>query len=111
MERRAGQRTNLDVFLNKVVSGETHLCRGVNLSVGGLLVHKVFEPDRPLGEVTVEFQLPGCDKVIRVGGVTLAEHSGSRAQAIRFTRISAEDADLIGRFLDGTMTGVVRQTL
>ena len=41
-------------LLNKYVGGQPHVCRGVNISRGGMLIHKVLEPDVPHLSVTVE---------------------------------------------------------
>lgn len=98
-DRRREERASIDLLVNKYISEEPHLCRAVNLSRRGMLLHKVFEPDLPMGEVTIEFQLPGDEHVIRASGILLAEHQWARAQGVRFTRISPEDAMLIDAFM------------
>src|ERR1700712_4908566 len=99
-ERRQ-RRTPIDILLNKYVEGEPHVCRAVNVSSGGMLLYKVFEPDQEHGEVSLEFQLPGSNRVLRADGVTLAEHRWARAHGVRFTRIAEEDKALIDRYLCG----------
>ncbi len=98
-DRRREQRTSIDLLINKYIGGDPHLCRAVNVSRRGMLLHKVFEPDLPMGEVTVEFQLPGEERVIRARGVVLAEHQWARAHGVRFTCIAPEDAALIDAFI------------
>ena len=98
-DRRKHHRSSIDLLVNKYVGDQPHLCRAVNISRRGMLVHKIFEPDLPIGEVEIEFQLPGDEKVIRVHGVALAEHRESRTQGLRFSQLAPEDAILIDAWL------------
>jgi c-di-GMP-binding flagellar brake protein YcgR len=100
-ERRRENRSSIDLLVNKYIDGDPHLCRAINLSRRGMLLFKIFEPDLPLGEVTIEFQLPGDDRVIRASGMTLAEHLRARAHGVRFTRIDPAHAHLIDAFVAG----------
>ena len=45
----------LNILLNKYIEGEPHVCRAVNLSRGGMLLYKVFEPDLAHSDVSLEF--------------------------------------------------------
>jgi hypothetical protein len=91
----------LNILLNKYIDGEPHVCRAVNVSRGGMLLYKVFEPDLNSSEVSVEFQLPGSQRVLRADGVALAEHRWARAHGVRFTRMDSEDRALLDRYLRG----------
>lgn len=102
-ENRHERRMPLNILLNKYIDGEPHVCRAVNLSRGGMLLYKVFEPDLPHSEVSLEFQLPGSQRVLRCDGVTLAEHRWARAHGVRFTRMAEEDRVLLDRFLAGEL--------
>ena len=102
-ENRRQRRTSVDILLNKYIDGEPHVCRAVNVSAGGMLLYKVFEPDMPQSEVSLEFQLPGSNRVLRADGVTLAEHRWARAHGVRFTRMAEEDRALIASFLRGEL--------
>ena len=104
-EQRRERRMPIDILLNKYVGGEPHVCRAVNISSGGMLLYKVFEPELEPGEVSLEFQLPGSRRVLRADGVTLAEHPWARAHGVRFTRMAAEDRELLDRFLRGRAIG------
>jgi hypothetical protein len=101
-ERRQ-RRITVDILLNKYIEGEPHVCRAVNVSSGGMLLYKVFEPDVAQEEVSLEFQLPGSSRVLRADGVTLSEHRWARAHGVRFTRIAEEDRALIDAFLRGEL--------
>ncbi len=81
-DNRRERRMPLNILLNKYIDGEPHTCRAVNLSRGGILLYKVFEPDLPCSEVELEFQLPGSPKVLRIGGITLAEHATSGSNTL-----------------------------
>jgi hypothetical protein len=100
-DNRRDRRMPISILLNKYIDGEPHVCRAVNVSPGGMLLYKVFEPDVPHSEVSLEFQLPGSPRIVRVDGVTLAEHPWARAHGVRFTRMSDEDRELVGRYLRG----------
>src|SRR4029450_9776076 len=98
-DTRRDRRVPVDILLNKYIDGEPHVCRAVNLSSGGMLLYKVFEPTVPQGEASLESQLPGSPRILRVDGVTLAEHPWARAHGVRFTRMADEDRELLGRYL------------
>ncbi len=102
-EHRRDGRTPIDILLNKYIDGEPHLCRAVNLSRGGMLLYKIFEPDVPPGEVSLEFQLPGSPRVLRVDGVILTEHASSRSNGVRFVRMATEDRALLDSYLGGEL--------
>jgi hypothetical protein len=93
----------LDILLNKYIDGEPHTCRAVNVSKGGMLLYKIFEPDVAHSEVSLEFQLPGSNRILRVDGVALAEHRWARAHGVRFLRMSDDDRDLLDQFLGGEL--------
>ncbi len=102
-DKRRERRSPINILLNKYVDGEPHVCRAVNLSRGGMLLYKVFEPDLPQGEVSLEFQLPGSSRILRADGQTFAEHRWARAHGVRFMRMADEDKELIERFLRGEL--------
>jgi hypothetical protein len=103
IDHRSESRAPIDILLNKYIDGEPHTCRAVNVSRGGMLLYKVFEPDLPQEEVSLEFQLPGSPRILRVDGVTLSEHRFARAHGVRFVRMADEDRDLLDRYLRGDL--------
>src|SRR3954453_16398543 len=90
-DSRGDRRMPVDILLNKYIDGVPHTCRAVNVSRGGMLLYKIFEPEVEQPEVSLEFQLPGSHRILRADGVTLAEHSWARAHGVRFTRMAEED--------------------
>ena len=102
-DHRGERRMPIDILLNKYIDGEPHTCRAVNISRGGMLLYKVFEPDHEHSEVSLEFQLPGSSRILRVDGIKLSEHRWAKAHGVRFTRMSDDDKDLIESFLRGEL--------
>jgi hypothetical protein len=102
-DKRHERRNAINILCNKYIEGEPHVCRAVNLSRGGMLLYKVFEPDVAHDEVSVEFQIPGSNRIVRADGVTLAEHRWARAHGVRFTRMADEDRELIEQWLRGEL--------
>ncbi len=102
-ESRGERRMPVDILLNKYIDGEPHTCRAVNISRGGMLLYKIFEPDLEQSEVSLEFQLPGSNRILRIDGVTLAEHRWARAHGVRFTRMSDDDREILERYLRGEL--------
>src|SRR5207248_6244147 len=100
-DNRGDRRMPIDILLNKYIDGEPHTCRAVNISRGGMLLYKVFEPDVAHSDVSLEFQLPGSQRILRVDGVVLTEHRWARAHGVRFTRMSEDDRELVEQFLRG----------
>ena len=101
-QRRTG-RAQIDILLNKYIDGEPHTCRAVNISRGGMLLYKIFEPDVDHSEVSLEFQLPGSQRILRIDGIRLAEHKWARAHGVRFTRMADDDRELLERFIRGEL--------
>ena len=98
-EQRRDSRKSIDIVLNKYIHGEPHLCRAVNISRGGMLLHRVFEPDRLHHAVVLEFQLPGSERVLRAEGMALMGSPGGRSCGVRFTHLSVETGAVLDQFL------------
>jgi hypothetical protein len=109
-DQRRSRRVPLPVLLNKYIEGEPHTCRAVNISLGGMLLYRLFEPAVPHSEVSVEFQLPGSPRILRADGVALNDDGGRGAHAVRFTSIALEDQELIARYLDGELLDQLAQS-
>ena len=98
-EQRRDARKSINIVLNKYINGEPHLCRAVNVSRGGMLLHRVFEPDRLHHAVVLEFQLPGSETVLRAEGMALMGSPGGRSCGVRFTYMSSEACQVLDQFL------------
>lgn len=102
MERRSGPRTVCDYGLTAFVDGFRHVCRAVDLSVGGL----VFERSRSLlgrelPQVTAFELNVGRGRPIRLRGRPV--WSQDRLTAIRFVAINDADRLTIAEYLDRKM--------
>lgn len=97
-DQRQHRRRPVSFLLNKYVDGVPHLVRAVNLSQGGMLLHKVGEPEprqaQPPGQVELEFIVPESQVVVRLRGQVLTE-AGARAHAVRFLDVPSEIQPLI----------------
>jgi hypothetical protein len=88
------------MLLNKYVSGTPHVCRASNISRGGMLVHRLLEPEREGIEVVgLQFQLPGQDRVVTGAGRIVFRHPWLSATGICFTSLSKEHRELIERYI------------
>jgi hypothetical protein len=99
MERRSGPRTLCDYSLTAIIDGHRHVCRAVDLSVGGLVFERPRSlVDRELHQVTA-FELDvGRGRPIRLRGRPL--WSRERLLAIRFVAINDADRLTIAEHLD-----------
>ena len=104
-DQRREKRAPVDLMLNKYINGEPHLCRAVNLSRGGMLLRKIFEPELSHHRVLLEFQLPGSERVLRAEGMALLGSPGGRSCGVRFTHMSSETFQVLEQFLGHSAPG------
>ena len=100
-EQRFDARVPVDIILNKYIKGRPYLCRASNISRKGLLVHRVHEPMNREASVGLQFQLPGCERVITCAGQVVFEHEWLTANGIWITSIAPEHQDLIDAYVLG----------
>ena len=93
-ERRLEERARLGgMFVNKHVDGLPHLARVLDLSAGGMMVRKVFEPELATTFFAVELGIPWTDERFWIWAKCVREWDGR--QALRFLGITeAERARL-----------------
>jgi hypothetical protein len=63
LDRRSAPRTPAHLYFNKYIDGVPHLCEALEISMTGMLVRRVHEPDEDLACYAVEIGLPGVDEV------------------------------------------------
>lgn len=63
LDRRSAPRTPAHLYFNKYIDGVPHLCEALEISMTGMLVRRVHEPDEDLACYAVELGLPGVDEV------------------------------------------------
>ncbi len=96
-ERRSAPRQALDIFFNKYLDGQPHLCRSLDLSVDGMRALRVSEPDSSLSAFPVELRLPGDAESLWIWAE--AVRVGASEQALHFVGIDASDRSRISRYL------------
>lgn len=99
IDSRQLRRRTVNFLVNKYVDGVPHICQAVNLSMAGMLLHKIGEPALVPGPVDLEFLLPDLDLVVRLPGQVLAESPTARAHAVRFTHVTSEVQKLLQQVL------------
>ncbi|MEZ4270462.1 MAG: PilZ domain-containing protein [Myxococcota bacterium] len=100
---RLHQRADVDLYINKIVGNEPHLTRARDISVGGVYLQKILEPDfRNHTRIGLEMKLPGSDHVIWAVGSVIreADHSDAQGVGVTFVRIAESDRQLIREFVE-----------
>ena len=95
-------RARVDLYVNKVTGDTQHVARVRDLSVGGMYMTKLLEPDSELLEFNVEMQIPGREDVIWAGVkvVRREEHADqSVGYGVRFSRLSDADRQVINDYV------------
>jgi c-di-GMP-binding flagellar brake protein YcgR len=102
-ERRAHQRTPLDVFANRFLDGYPYLCRTSDISLEGLRLRRLNEPavdETPRTRFTgLQFQLPGSDEILTASGEVVSHDDEARSLGVRFTQLAPQTAAALRRFL------------
>jgi hypothetical protein len=103
---RQHERADLDLYINKIIGDEPHLTRVRDISVSGVYLYKLLEPDYPDGtRVGLEIKLPGSHEVIWAVGEVVREEDATVTEgvAIKFTRLADHDRQLIADFVDSRL--------
>ena len=97
LNRRLRARADIDIFFNKYLDGHPYLCRGLNLSEGGLLAMTFCEPDQAGGSFSIEFRLPGQAASLWVWARSVRTERDR--QALQFIAFDAGAREKLARFL------------
>src|SRR5439155_22771284 len=98
-DRRGDDRRPVDLLINRFLNGYPYLCRATDISRSGMRIVPMLEPTEAPRYMGLQFQLPGIDDVITASGEAVFVAGERAAVGIRFTRVPAESAALIDRFL------------
>lgn len=99
MERRSGSRTLCDYSLTAIIDGHRHVCRAVDLSVGGLVLERSSSLlGRELCQITAFELNVGFGRPIRLRGRPVWNRE--RLTGIRFVMINDVDRLTIAEHLD-----------
>ena len=104
---RRHERTHLDVYVNKIIGDEPHLARVRDISMTGVYLYKLLEPELTTGQIGLEIKLPHTDDVIWAVGEIVRQDAGHHGEgvAVRFVRIAEHDRELIRRYVDAQREG------
>ena len=109
---RQSKRLPVDLFVNKFIGEEPFACRTKDLSVEGMYLHKLIEPERNAEDelVGIEFALPGSEEVIWAAGRVVREQqqSGADGVAIHFVSMADRHKNLLVDFIDNADGWLVR---
>src|ERR1700690_439478 len=98
-DRRGHRRINVDLFINRFLDGQPHMCRMVDIRRTGARIMPIIEPDgsRAPHFMGLQFQLPDRDDILTASGETVTRE-GPRG-GIRFTNLPPDAAWAIESFL------------
>lgn len=101
---RRHDRADLDLYVNKIIGDEPHLARVKDISIGGVFLYKLLEPEMEADgtRIGLELKLPTCDEVIWAVGEVVREGEDALADgvAVRFVRIAETDRERIREYVD-----------
>jgi hypothetical protein len=98
-ERRADARREIDVLMNRFMSGYPYLCRASDISRTGMRIHPISGAGAATRFVGLQFQLPGVGEVITASGEIVSSGTTGGPLGVRFTRMPTVSADRISKFL------------
>ncbi len=101
MEKRKSPRVPLNVYLNKIVRDEVYMVRARDISVDGIWLTSLIEPEMAGEKVHLEFALPDCDEVIWAAGeiVRRSRLGEPDGWGIRFTAMPSSSRELIALYV------------
>lgn len=109
---RQKKRLSVDLFVNKFIGDEPFACRTRDLSVDGIYLHKLIEPERGAEEmIGVEFALPGTEEVIWAAGQIVREEDRKEGEgvAIKFVSMADKHKKLLVDFIENAEGWVVKK--
>jgi c-di-GMP-binding flagellar brake protein YcgR len=102
-ESRRSPRIGLDLlYVNKIIGDEPHLARARDISVDGIFLYRLLEPELDAeGRVGLEMMLPDGEDVIWAVAeiVRNEEQKLTEGVALRFVRIAETDRERIRRYV------------
>ena len=103
-EQRRSDRAALDILLNKYVSGVPYTARARDISVDGVRLARLLEPERTGRRVGLQFQLPGSAEVIYAEGEVVrewVEAEAAHTHAVKFTLLTERHRRAIRDYVQG----------
>ena len=100
-EKRKLGRVPLDIYLNKYVAGVPYMARASDISLEGVSLAHLIEPQVPGRRVGLQFQLPGSEEVIYAEGEIVREwlNTGNEGSGVKFTLLTERHRRLIDQYV------------
>ena len=108
---RQSERAELNLYINKIVGDEPHLARVRDISMSGVYLYKLLEPEFVPGQtIGLEFKLPNSQEIIWAVGEVVREDQADLADgvAVRFVRIAETDRETIREYVEGERTVTIK---
>jgi hypothetical protein len=107
-DKRKSARVPLDIYLNKYMGGVPYMARTADISLEGLSLAHLIEPENEARKVGLQFQLPGSDEVIYAEGEVVREwvQAGARRtqqqqrSGVRFTLLTERHRQMIDDYVE-----------
>ena len=109
-DKRKNARVPLDVYLNKYMGGVPYLARAADISLVGVSLAHLLEPERDTRRVGLQFQLPGSEEVIYAEGEVVREWVEASPRqhersGVRFTLLTERHRRMIDAYVTRSTQG------
>lgn len=97
-ERRHAHRAPVNTLVNKYIDGFPYVCEALDLSAGGMLIRRIWEPERDKDFFPLELALPNARAGMWIWTRTV--WTRGETQALRFVWMDEADRGLLSNYLD-----------
>ncbi len=108
MNRRRNQRAKVDLLANRFLDGQPYVCRVTDLSLSGLRLVPLIEPQGQHRFMGLQLQLPGSSVVVTASAEAVVGSrdggggggpAGASGTGARFTNLPPESESALREFL------------
>ena len=96
-DRRIQKRDICDMLLNKVQGGHMNVVRALDISLSGMRLQRLLEPQRCEGNMRLQFSIDDDDEPIWVGATAMWQEED--CVGVKFTDISHQHFQRLRRWL------------
>ena len=90
MNRRTSPRAKVDLLVNRFLDGRPYMCRVTDLSVTGLRLQPLLEPQASGRFMGLQFQLPDSGAIVTASAEVVDSGGAHDGIGVRFTRIGPD---------------------
>jgi len=91
-------RKCVNTLVNKYIDGFPYACEALDLSAGGLLIRRIWEPDKARDFYSLELGLPNASDGLWIWARTV--WADGETQALRFVWMDEADRGLLNQYLE-----------